>query len=186
MKVGFVNKLFYCFLPENVDQIYGKVVVRFHNMDIISLYGSETHLNTFLTRDLLAEMSWLRHQVLAIKSPVLFSHNDFNRTNILIRDLNPDNNELDIYFVDFDFSSYNYRGCDFGNYFSTWASDSAEFGVDSRFPTNCQMCPFIDGYIREMTAINGNSFTQLEINSRQRLIKEAKREQLTVPMTALN
>ncbi|CAG2102829.1 unnamed protein product [Medioppia subpectinata] len=132
-------------------------------------------LNTFLARDLLAEMSWLRHQVLAIKSPVLFSHNDFNRTNILIRDLNPDNNQLDIYFVDFDFSSYNYRGCDFGNYFSTWASDSAEFGVDSRFPTDRQMWPFIDGYIREMTAINGNSFTQLEINSFQRLIKEAKR-----------
>ncbi|CAG2106383.1 unnamed protein product [Medioppia subpectinata] len=129
---------------------------------------------TFETLDLLAEMSWLKNIVVDLKSPIVFSHNDFNRKNILMRETNDENSQqMDIYFIDFDFSTYNHRGIDFGHYFSSWGQNDAQFGL-ADYPTDDQMLVFIDAYIREMTAINGNSFTQLEINSHQRLIKEAK------------
>ncbi|CAG2108024.1 unnamed protein product, partial [Medioppia subpectinata] len=132
------------------------------------------HYKALQTLDLLAEMSWLKQMIVDLKSPIVFSHNDFNRKNILIRETNDENSQqMDIYFIDFDFSSYNYRGTDFGTYFSNWCHREIPFGFGA-FPTDDQMLVFIDAYIREMTAINGNSFTQLEINSRQRLIKEAK------------
>ncbi|CAG2111409.1 unnamed protein product, partial [Medioppia subpectinata] len=130
---------------------------------------------TFHTLDLSAEMSWLKPIILDLKSPIVFIHNDFNRKNILIRETNNENlQQMDIYLIDFDFSSYNYRGIDFGTYFSSWCHREIPYGF-GEYPTDDQMLVFIDAYIREMTAINGNSFTQLEINSRQRLIKEAKK-----------
>ncbi|CAG2170829.1 unnamed protein product [Oppiella nova] len=129
---------------------------------------------TFLALDLLDEMSWLRQTIQELNSPVVFSHNDFNRKNILIRETNDKNSQnLDLFFIDFDFSSYAYRGIDLGYYFSSWGQKETQFGYGV-FPTDSQMLPFINAYIEEMTTIYGNSYVENEMNSRERLIFEAK------------
>ncbi|CAG2117594.1 unnamed protein product [Medioppia subpectinata] len=127
---------------------------------------------TLISLDLLDEMDWLRRMCEHIACPVVFSHCDLNRRNTLVREggVGPG---LDVFIIDWDWCCYTYRGADFGDYFMNWCQTELDFG-GGPFPTDDQMLVFIDAYIREMTAINGNSFTQLEINSRQRLIKEAK------------
>ncbi|CAG2103296.1 unnamed protein product [Medioppia subpectinata] len=127
---------------------------------------------TLMSVDLLEEMDWLRGMCEKIDCPVVFSHADLNRRNTLVREGEVDQG-LDVYIIDWDWCCYTYRGADFGDYFMNWCQTELDFGGEP-FPTDDQMLVFIDAYIREMTAINGNSFTQLEINSRKRLIMEAK------------
>ncbi|CAG2162584.1 unnamed protein product [Oppiella nova] len=134
----------------------------------------EYNLQTFKDLTLTDELSWLANTVQELKSPVVFSHNDFNRRNTLVRDSNVNNNkEMEIFLIDFDWTNYSYRGADFGQYFCSWGQKETDFGSGD-FPTDPQMALFIDAYIEEMIEINGNSYAKHEINSRERITKEAK------------
>ena len=118
--------------------------------------------------NVLEEIPWLRKVIVELDSPIVLSHNDFNRRNILIREV-----DNEIFFIDFDWSCYSYRGTDIGQYFSNWCQEGWFFDYRP-FPTDQQMYPFIDAYIKRMTEIFGKSFPKQEINSRQRLIMESK------------
>ncbi|CAG2116132.1 unnamed protein product [Medioppia subpectinata] len=143
---------------------------------------------TFLRHDFVTETEWFQRAVRDLQSPIVFSHNDFNRRNILIRETRDNNNTTgsaadntdsnghpmaNIYLIDFDWSNYNYRGLDFGQYFSRFGQLDTDFGAGD-FPSDRQMWPFIDAYIEKMCDIYGNSYAKLEINSRHVIIKETK------------
>jgi len=55
-----------------------------------------------------------------VESPVVFSHNDLQEGNILIR---PHYETLDekLALIDFEYCSYNYRGFDLANHFCEWS-----------------------------------------------------------------
>ena len=114
------------------------------------------------------EIEWLRRVLVEVGSPIVLAHNDLNRRNILVREV-----DNQIFFIDFDSSRYTYRGTDFGQYFSNWCQKETDFEYRP-FPSDQQMFPFIDAYIKRMTEIFGESFAKQEINSRQRLIMESK------------
>ncbi|CAG2165229.1 unnamed protein product [Oppiella nova] len=134
------------------------------------------NLQTFSTVNLIDELQWLTRTVPQVDSPVVMSHNDLNRRNILIKtDTNNNVSDVkDMYFIDFDFSGYASRGVDLGNYFSCWAQADI-VGFDSGpFPNDHQMLTFIDAYISEMSRLSGDSYAKHAINSRDSLIKECK------------
>jgi len=115
--------------------------------------------------DFETELQWTKKAILASYSPIVFTHCDFNRGNILIRDQKIEfNNNLDIFLIDFDFSSYNYRGIDFGRYFSSWGHKDPMFGF-GEFPTDDQMSVFINAYIEESIKLFDNSYAKIEVNS---------------------
>jgi len=120
----------------------------------------------------ISEMDWLREIIEDLKSPPVFSHNDFNKKNILVNE-RENSEEVQIFLIDFDWTTYNLRGIDLGQYFSSWGQIEPDFG-SGEFPTDEQMYVFIDSYIDEMCKIFGDSYSKQEINSRQQLIKEAK------------
>jgi thiamine kinase-like enzyme len=126
----------------------------------------------FLNLDFVAELLWTMEAIFASNSPIVFSHCDFNRGNILIRE-NSNNNNPEIFLIDFDFSTYNYRGIDIGRYFSSWGHENPMFGV-GEYPTDEQMSVFVCAYINESIKLLGNSYSELEINSKENIIKEAK------------
>ena len=107
-----------------------------------------------------------------LNSPMVFSHNDLNRRNILIKQ-EDGATEMQLYLIDFDWTNYNYRGLDLGQYFAYWRQKEFDF-VYVDFPSDQQMCVFIDAYINEMTKIFGTSYSKEVINCRQQLKKEAK------------
>ncbi len=127
---------------------------------------------TFLNLDFCAELLWIKKAILASNSPIMFTHCDFNRGNILIRE-NSNNYNPEIFLVDFDFSSFNYRGIDIGRYFSSWGHEDEMFGF-GEYPTDEQMSVFICAYINESIKLMGNSYSELEVNSKENIIKEAK------------
>ncbi|XP_052732122.1 probable ethanolamine kinase isoform X3 [Vigna angularis] len=59
-----------------------------------------------------------------LKSPVIFAHNDLLSGNIMI------NYEEDkLYFIDYEYASYNYRGYDIGNHFAEYAGFDCDFDL---------------------------------------------------------
>ena len=74
-----------------------------------------------LVPDLGPEVEWLLRTVAGLGSPVVFSHNDINTGNILVKE---DSECSDpVVLIDYEFSSYNYRGFDLANHFNEWMYD---------------------------------------------------------------
>ncbi|CAM2098842.1 unnamed protein product [Caretta caretta] len=69
------------------------------------------------------EMGSLRELLESTPSPVVFCHNDVQEGNILLlagRESHPSDKLM---LIDFEYSSYNYRGFDIGNHFCEWVYD---------------------------------------------------------------
>jgi len=79
----------------------------------------EKEAATFLKQtDLRAEVDWLVGFLRTVASPVVFSHNDLNAGNIMVRE---DSMDWDpVVFIDYEFAAYNYRGFDLANHFIEW------------------------------------------------------------------
>ena len=127
---------------------------------------------TLKEMNFIEELEWVSKIIVKANSPVVFSHNDFGRKNILVKE-STDSSDKQIFLIDFDWTNYNSRGVDFGQYFSSWAQNEPDFGSGD-FPSDEEMAPLIDAYIEGMSEILGTSFAKQEINSRQQIIKEAK------------
>ena len=122
--------------------------------------------------DLNEEFDWLIRTMKSLNSPIVMSHNDLNRRNILVRE-DDESKEMDIFLIDFDWANYNWRGLDISQYFAFYRQKESDFGY-VEFPSDEKMSVFIDAYIEGMTKTFGESYAKQEINSRQQLIKEAK------------
>ncbi|XP_040266181.1 choline kinase alpha isoform X4 [Bufo bufo] len=121
-------------------------------------FTKESHtikLNNFFTYNLPKEMANLRAILEATHSPVVFCHNDCQEGNILLLDGRENSEKQKLMLIDFEYSSYNYRGFDIGNHFCEWMYDytyekfpffKANF---SKYPTKKQQLHFISIYIRE-------------------------------------
>ena len=118
------------------------------------------------------EMRWVISIISDLKSPMVFSHNDFNRKNILIKE-SKNSIEDSVFLIDFDWTNYNYRGIDLGRYFSSYAQSEPEFGY-ADFPSDDEMSVFLKAYINRMTEIFGESYTKQDKNSLETLVKESK------------
>jgi thiamine kinase-like enzyme len=131
-------------------------------------------LQTFMEMDLCDEMSWAMEVSVGLGGPVVFTHNDLMRRNILVRNTCHTNaDDLDVFIVDYDWSCYMFRGADFADYFIDWCQPELDFG-GNEFPTDQQMYAFIDAYISGMSALSGDSYTKRVVNSRETLVMEAK------------
>jgi len=105
-----------------------------------------------LELDLGSEVDWLLRTVTSLNSPVVFSHNDVNTGNILVRDDNNKHSD-NVVLIDFEFSSYNYRGFDIANHFNEWMYNYNRkdypfyFRNSDKFPTRDQQENFVRNYV---------------------------------------
>ncbi|KAM5287876.1 LOW QUALITY PROTEIN: choline/ethanolamine kinase [Ctenodactylus gundi] len=110
------------------------------------------------------EMHNLRKLLDSIPSPVVFCHNDIQEGNILLL-LEPQNADS-LMLVDFEYSSYNYRGFDIGNHFCEWVYDYTyeEWPFYKAqpldYPTREQQLHFIRHYLAEVK--KGETLSQEE------------------------
>ncbi|XP_070621858.1 choline kinase alpha isoform X1 [Erythrolamprus reginae] len=110
-------------------------------------------LNKILSYNLPQEMKNLRSLLEATPSPVVFCHNDCQEGNILLLDGREDSEKQKLILIDFEYSSYNYRGFDIANHFCEWMYDyvhekypffKANF---MNYPTKKQQLHFITSYL---------------------------------------
>uniref|UniRef100_A0A8C7XHH0 Ethanolamine kinase n=1 Tax=Oryzias sinensis TaxID=183150 RepID=A0A8C7XHH0_9TELE len=116
----------------------------------------EAHLKKYkklMRLDLPAELENLRKLLAATPSPVVFCHNDVQEGKYLS---DKDGNSTDrLMLIDFEYSSYNYRGFDFGNHFCEWMYDYTfdEWpffkATPKNYPSREQQLLFIRSYLGE-------------------------------------
>ncbi|XP_062475137.1 choline kinase alpha-like isoform X2 [Pezoporus occidentalis] len=110
-------------------------------------------LNKLLSYNLPQEMKNLRTMLEATSSPVVFCHNDCQEGNILLLEGRENSENQKLMLIDFEYSSYNYRGFDIGNHFCEWMYDytyekypffKASF---LKYPSKNQQLRFISSYL---------------------------------------
>lgn len=110
-------------------------------------------LHRFLGYNLPLELKNLRSLLESTPSPVVFCHNDCQEGNILLLEGREKSENQRLMLIDFEYSSYNYRGFDIGNHFCEWMYDYTYekypfFRADAlQFPTRRQQLHFISSYL---------------------------------------
>lgn len=104
-------------------------------------------------------------------SPVVFSHNDFGFNNILVRNKTETEINERVIPSDFEFSSYGFRGRDFGLIYDDWLHfNHMSYHRDSYSLIE----PLLKSYLSESIKIKGKTFAENPMNSLQHLIFESK------------
>ncbi|XP_034500767.1 choline kinase alpha isoform X1 [Ailuropoda melanoleuca] len=80
-------------------------------------------LHRLLRLNLPLELEYLRSLLESTPSPVVFCHNDCQEGNILMLEGRENSEKQRLMLIDFEYSSYNYRGFDIGNHFCEWMYD---------------------------------------------------------------
>ncbi|XP_072829909.1 choline/ethanolamine kinase isoform X3 [Vicugna pacos] len=113
-----------------------------------------SQMNLLEMYNLKIEMGNLRKLLDSTPSPVVFCHNDIQEGNILL--LSEPENADSLMLVDFEYSSYNYRGFDIGNHFCEWVYDYTHEewpfykAQPANYPTRGQQLHFIRHYLAEV------------------------------------
>ncbi|XP_068595294.1 choline/ethanolamine kinase [Brachionichthys hirsutus] len=140
----------------------------------------EAHVKKYkklMKLDLPAELESLRALLAATPSQVVFCHNDIQEGNILLLDDQDHNASHNLMLIDFEYSSYNYRGFDFGNHFCEWMYDYTYDqwpfykATPENYPTREQQLYFIRAYLAEQNSDTTVDQTQIE----EQMIIEANR-----------
>lgn len=135
--------------------------------------------NKLMKLDLPTELRSLRALLAATPSPVVFCHNDVQEGNILMLEDGKHSSAEKLMLIDFEYSSYNYRGFDFGNHFCEWMYDYTynEWpfykATPENYPTREQQLLFIRSYLAEQHKDTNVAVDQTQIE--EDLIIEANR-----------
>ncbi|XP_070610701.1 choline/ethanolamine kinase isoform X3 [Erythrolamprus reginae] len=112
-------------------------------------------LNRLKAHNLEAEMQSLRLLLEATPSPVVFCHNDVQEGNILLLAGRQPSSTDRLMLIDFEYSSYNYRGFDIANHFCEWVYSYAHGewpfykASPENYPSTEQQLHFIRCYLQE-------------------------------------
>ncbi|KAL7137701.1 hypothetical protein ABFS83_10G110700 [Erythranthe nasuta] len=73
-------------------------------------------------------------------APIVYSHNDLLSGNLMMND-----DEGKLYFIDFEYGSYNYRGFDIGNHFNEYAGYDCDYSL---YPSKDEQYYFFRHYLK--------------------------------------
>lgn len=110
-------------------------------------------LHKILSYNLPLELENLRSLLQYTRSPVVFCHNDCQEGNILLLEGQENSERRKLMLIDFEYSSYNYRGFDIGNHFCEWMYDYTYekypfFRANiQKYPSRKQQLHFISSYL---------------------------------------
>ncbi|XP_027765313.1 choline/ethanolamine kinase-like [Empidonax traillii] len=114
-------------------------------------------------------------------SPVVFCHNDVQEGNILLLAGHEASPSDKLMLIDFEYSSYNYRGFDIGNHFCEWVynytHDSWPFFKASpeNYPSRQQQLHFIRHYLSEHSGHRGDTTHEEQARIEEEMLTEINR-----------
>ena len=125
-----------------------------HLKEMPHVPGSDEAANLVYNYDIFEILIWFRDTFPKIKHKIILMHGDMNSGNVLIRNnvTNPDDK---IVLLDYEFTSYSYRGFDIGNHFQSRTLDilqllSAGKLVNMPYPNEEKRRQFVRAYIEEL------------------------------------
>lgn len=107
--------------------------------------------------DFESQLTFIESILPKLNSKIVFSSNDSNRSNFLVRTKSDgsDVDPLQVMQVDYEFACYNYRAFDIGNYFGmkTFDFGAEVFTTGQGYPSEEYRRQFIQSYIDEINRI---------------------------------
>uniref|UniRef100_A0A8B9P539 Ethanolamine kinase n=1 Tax=Apteryx owenii TaxID=8824 RepID=A0A8B9P539_APTOW len=137
--------------------------------------------NRLKAYNLQEEMKSLRELLESTPSPVVFCHNDVQEGNILLLAGHEASSSDKLMLIDFEYSSYNYRGFDIGNHFCEWVynytHDSWPFYKASpeNYPNRQQQLHFIRHYLSEDSGRRGDTTHEEQARIEEEMLTEINR-----------
>ncbi|XP_054157315.1 uncharacterized protein LOC128955668 [Oppia nitens] len=142
------------------------------NIDIKKIF--ETHkCETLLTADIKSEIQFIRGLIEKVNIPIVFTHNDYRSSNILITE-SVDKTDGPLVICDFEFVSYSYRGLDFMPLLREWGRKQFDMSNDGLPHDDSVLRPLIEIYLNECEKIYGKEFTANKLNSMDHMLYELK------------
>ncbi|XP_058723038.1 probable ethanolamine kinase [Vicia villosa] len=123
-------------------QLWNDIWKFFEKASVLEFDDSEMQktYKTVSFREVQDEINELQVLCDRLKSPVVFSHNDLLSGNIMV------NHEEDkLYFIDYEYASYNYRGYDIGNHFAEYAGFECDYSL---YPNMNEQYHFFRHYLQ--------------------------------------
>ncbi|CAG2164693.1 unnamed protein product [Oppiella nova] len=158
------KKIFYDF--------YDGIYKRTPNLDQIF---KEINAKNFLECDIKEENQWLHKCIEAIKSPIVYSHNDIFTGNILVNNKIDDKSANNVILIDFEYSGHFYRGSDLGFFVNEFGRSSNWLDrQDVPLAHDIWIQMFLTHYLNESIEIHGKEFADRVENSMQYLLRETK------------
>ncbi|XP_066394375.1 probable ethanolamine kinase isoform X2 [Miscanthus floridulus] len=91
-------------------------------------------------REIQDEVQELKDLLDILNAPVVYAHNDLLSGNLMLNDL-----EGKLYFIDFEYGSYSYRGYDIANHFNEYAGFDCDYNL---YPDKDAQYHFFRNYLR--------------------------------------
>lgn len=104
--------------------------------------------------------NWISKVSKLIKTRIVLTHNDSNRSNIMINGSSPNLDSLDLdqrlLLIDCEFSGYSHRGQDIGNAFGMrkWDFAGEKLASGYEYPNEHDQRIFIESYVEDMRSNN--------------------------------
>ncbi|KAA3476933.1 putative ethanolamine kinase [Gossypium australe] len=95
---------------------------------------------TILFKEVHEEVTQLKELTDRLNAPVVFSHNDLLSGNLML-----DDEHDNLYFIDFEYGSYGYRGYDIGNHFNEYAGYECDYSL---YPSKDEQYHFFRHYLK--------------------------------------
>ncbi|KAK6320123.1 hypothetical protein J4Q44_G00092300 [Coregonus suidteri] len=127
------------------------------------------------------QISVVRVLLAATPSPVVFCHNDVQEGNILMLEDRDHASTEKLMLIDFEYSSYNYRGFDFGNHFCEWCYDYTYNQwpfykcTPENYPSREQQLHFIRNYLVETGGYSERTMHEDQARKELEMLVEANR-----------
>ncbi|XP_073435414.1 choline/ethanolamine kinase isoform X1 [Dendrobates tinctorius] len=161
-------------MPFNKEPVWLFKTMEMYLSQISSLSFTQAALvekfNKLKSFHLEEEMKSLKVLLESTPSPVVFCHNDVQEGNILLLSSRTSHPSDKLMLIDFEYSSYNYRGFDMGNHFCEWVynyqHDEWPFykAQLSNYPSREQQLHFFRSYLLEICP---------ELGEEERCVQEA-------------
>ncbi|KAI5640859.1 hypothetical protein M9H77_00161 [Catharanthus roseus] len=118
--------------------------------DIFKFYAKASCLNfddnekqkkydTISFKEIHNEVTNLKELTGQLHAPVVYAHNDLLSGNLMLND-----DEDKLYFIDFEYGSYSYRGFDIGNHFNEYAGYDCDYSL---YPNKEEQYHFFRNYL---------------------------------------
>ncbi|XP_057500467.1 probable ethanolamine kinase isoform X2 [Actinidia eriantha] len=99
----------------------------------------QTKYETISFDEVYAEVVELKELTGCLNAPVVFAHNDLLSGNLMHNE-----EEEKLFFIDFEYGSYNYRGFDIGNHFNEYAGYDCDYSL---YPSKDEQYHFFRHYL---------------------------------------
>ncbi|TSS72692.1 Choline kinase alpha [Bagarius yarrelli] len=163
--------------------LFGTIHKYMHQVQRLT-FTRESHLhkyNCLMSYNLPQEMENLRCLLESTQSPVVFCHNDLQEGNILLLNGQENKDNQKLMLIDFEYSSYNYRGFDIGNFFCEWMYDYTcdtppFFSVNTKkYPTKAKQMHFFKSYLSEYDPGLSNLSDEAQLKVKEEMLVEVNR-----------